>query len=646
MTISSSTRTAGPFLGDGSTTALPFGFKVFATTDVLVQRTSADGAQLALTLGGDYTVALNADQNAAPGGVVTLLDPAADFPTGSSITLTSAVAATQPLSLANGGPFLAKSIEDALDRLTLLLQQQALSLDGAIRAPLVETLTELPAATTRRGKMMAFDASTGDLVLPGFTASQVAAAIAAAYASGSIGTFINVLDYGAVGNGLVDDTEAFRAAIAAADATSTKREVLIPAGIYLLSTIYVPIGVSLVGEGHSETLSRNITKLVQAAEGDVIRFVADGSSGKNYWSGQLRNFALFGNASFASGWGIAFRNEAGATVSMQDTSLVCDLSVRNFPSGGIETPNSGLPIYFQRIKLLFNNGPGIHMTSVTTHQHQGVSFIDISGDANNGGLIKLSGLDAAGSVTIINLKSENRVNATYGGVGMQDNAIVLNGCNGTPITILGGTHVCSVPDGANFKKPGSFIKILDANFPAISWSGVAIRVRPGDTGTDPSVVEYSSTVAVPYRVSSGRFGNADFAHVTQANGYKQTFGPISSYQAEGPEDTALQVAGTTPAFSLYETDASADAKAWILAASSGEFTLRAINDDGSVGQIIWTATRTSMHIGPDAAGTYLRINGTNTTTATGGAATALPAVPVGYIAVNINGVGAKIPYYS
>ncbi len=104
MTISSSTRTAGPFLGDGSTTALPFGFKVFATTDVLVQRTSADGAQLALTLGGDYTVALNADQNAAPGGVVTLLDPAADFPTGSSITLTSAVAATQPCRWPTAGP--------------------------------------------------------------------------------------------------------------------------------------------------------------------------------------------------------------------------------------------------------------------------------------------------------------------------------------------------------------------------------------------------------------------------------------------------------------------------------------------------------------------------------------------------------------
>ena len=457
---------------------------------------------------------------------------------------------------------------------------------------------------------------------------------------------INAKDYGAIGDGAVDDTSALQSAITAADASTTKKEVYLPPGNYLTSTLYVPSGVSIIGSGHSEALSRKMTQLTQASNGDVIRFVPDASTGKNYWSGQLRNFAIFGSASFASGWGIAFRDSTGATVSMQDTSLVCDMSIRNCPSGGIEVPNSGLPIYFQRIKLLFNNGPGIHMTSVTTHQHQGVSFIDISGDANNGGLIKLSDLDAAGSVTIVNLKSENRVNATYGSVGMQDNAIVLDGCNGTPITILGATHICSVRDGANFEKPGSFIKILDANFPAITWSGVAIRVRAGDTGTDPSVVEYSTTVAIPYTHSAGRFGNTSFSHVTQANGYKQTFGTVSSYQADGPEDTALQVAGTTPAFSLYETDASSNSKAWILAASGGEFTLRAINDDGSVGQIIWTATRSALQIGPDSSGTYLRINGTNTTSATGGAATALPAVPVGYIAVNINGTGAKIPYYA
>jgi len=462
------------------------------------------------------------------------------------------------------------------------------------------------------------------------------------------GSYINakLAPYNATGSGTADDTAAIQAAIDAADVSTTKKAVYLPAGVYLTSTLYVPIGVTLFGEGHSETSSRAITKLVQASSGDVIRFVPDGSSGKNYWSGQLRNFAIFGDSSFASGWGIAFRDSASATVSMQDTSLVCDLSIRGMPSGGIEVPNSGLPIYFQRIKLLFNNGPGIHMTSVTTHQHQGVSFIDISGDANNGGLIKLSDLDAAGSVTIINLKSENRVNASYGSVGMQENAIVLDGCNGTPITILGATHVCSVPDGANFEKPGSFIKILDSNFPAITWSGVAVRVRVGDTGTDPSIVEYSTTVAIPYTYPSGRFGNVSFADVTTTNGNKRSFGTASTYMADGVEDTALQISGTTPAYSLYETDGASNQKTWILVASSGEASLRALNDDGTLAQTIWTATRTALHIGPDNAGTYLRINGTNTTSATGGGATVLPAAPVGYIAVNINGTGAKIPYYT
>jgi hypothetical protein len=458
---------------------------------------------------------------------------------------------------------------------------------------------------------------------------------------------VSVLDFGADPTGVADSTAAIQAALDfAASSSSRIRRVFFPAGTYSTSTVYVPTGVVVEGEGISETTARTVTKLVQRTVGDVIRFIPQDTGGKLYWFGAIRRLAIFGDSALASGWGISFRNSAGATVSMQDLSCLEDLVVRRCPSGGIEIPNSGLPITLQRIKLLFNNGPGIHMTSVTTHQHQGINFTDISGDGNDGGLIKLSGLDRSGSVNIFNLKSENRINSDYGSVGMQENAIVLNGCNGTPINIFGVTHICSIPDGANFVKPGSVIKILDANFPEINWSGVAVRVRVGDTGPDPSIVEYSTTVAIPYTTTSGRFGNSNFSHVTQANGLKQTFGPVSSYQADSDEDTAMQVAGTTPAYSLYETDASADSKAWIMVASGGNFTLRAINDNGTLGQIIWTATRTALQVGPDSAGTYLRINGINQTSAVAGAASALPAAPVGYITVNINGTDRRIPYYA
>ncbi|MDE1154418.1 MAG: hypothetical protein PW735_01665 [Acidobacteriaceae bacterium] len=71
MTISSTTRRAGPFAGNGVTTVFPFAFKVFAKTDVSVAVVDSQGNQTALTLDSDYSVALNADQNANPGGNIT-----------------------------------------------------------------------------------------------------------------------------------------------------------------------------------------------------------------------------------------------------------------------------------------------------------------------------------------------------------------------------------------------------------------------------------------------------------------------------------------------------------------------------------------------------------------------------------------------
>jgi hypothetical protein len=47
-----------------------------------------------------------------------------------------------------------------------------------------------------------------------------------------------------------------------------------------------------------------------------------------------------------------------------------------------------------------------------------------------------------------------------------------------------------------------------------------------------------------------------------------------------------------------------------------------------------------------AAGVLPLTGQTTATSATGGAATALPAAPVGYLEVSINGTVRKIPYYA
>ncbi|MFI9652844.1 hypothetical protein, partial [Guyparkeria halopsychrophila] len=122
MTISSNVRVAGPYTGNDTATQFSFSFKVFDTAEVVVIQTDSTGAESTLVEGTDYTVALNADQDTSPGGTVTL--PAA-LPTGEKLTVTSDVDYLQSLDLTNQGGFYPQTINDALDRLTILTQQTA-----------------------------------------------------------------------------------------------------------------------------------------------------------------------------------------------------------------------------------------------------------------------------------------------------------------------------------------------------------------------------------------------------------------------------------------------------------------------------------------------------------------------------------------
>lgn len=132
MTISSSTRKAGPFIGTGLTTVFPFDYKVFADTDVLVVETDDLLVERTLELGPDYTVALSSDQENDPGGSVILAEALAE---DYLLTLGSRVPDTQPVELTNAGGFYPRVINMAFDRLTILIQQLTEQLGRTLKLP-------------------------------------------------------------------------------------------------------------------------------------------------------------------------------------------------------------------------------------------------------------------------------------------------------------------------------------------------------------------------------------------------------------------------------------------------------------------------------------------------------------------------------
>lgn len=149
-----STNRRVTYAGNGVTQTFPFAFKVLAETDLVVIRTNAAGVSTTLVLNSDYTVVFNPDQDQLQGGAVGYIP----LPVGEKLSITTAMPATQPLDITNGGGFYAQTIEEAFDRQTILSQQALDQLNRSIRVPLVDSgsTVDLPAAAQRAGKALVF----------------------------------------------------------------------------------------------------------------------------------------------------------------------------------------------------------------------------------------------------------------------------------------------------------------------------------------------------------------------------------------------------------------------------------------------------------------------------------------------------------
>jgi hypothetical protein len=202
MTLPATTRSAGPYVGNGVTTAFPFAFKVFAGFDLVVIKTFVDGTQSTLALGGDYSVALNPDQDAAPGGTITFPISGAPLAIGETLAAIGGLPYNQTLDLPPGGNFNPTALENALDRSTMQIQQVRENAGRTITAPPGETLANLPSAASRANRLLSFD-STGQIVTvapaAGDAASlaiDLASTALASKNAGQVG-FNSALGYGA-----------------------------------------------------------------------------------------------------------------------------------------------------------------------------------------------------------------------------------------------------------------------------------------------------------------------------------------------------------------------------------------------------------------------------------------------------------------
>jgi hypothetical protein len=164
MTVSTSTSTAN-YTANGSTTTFAYPFKIFADSDlVVILRNTATGVETVQVLNSAYTV--TGAGSDAGGSVVFGTAPAS----GNTVFIRRSLPLTQETNFVPNDPFPAEAHEDALDKLTMLVQQiDVSSVENSIRVPTSEagiTNTLLPISSQRPNTFFTFDVNGNISLVP------------------------------------------------------------------------------------------------------------------------------------------------------------------------------------------------------------------------------------------------------------------------------------------------------------------------------------------------------------------------------------------------------------------------------------------------------------------------------------------------
>ncbi|MCB9976326.1 MAG: hypothetical protein H6858_01845 [Rhodospirillales bacterium] len=235
------------YVANGTQTEFEYPFPIFASEDLAVYLNGAKQASGFTIDGAGETLGGSVTFDAAP-AINTIITLARELPI------------ERVTDYLEGGDFSAQSINTELDYLIAAIQQVNRENDTMLRYGDHEAPAEviLPDRAVRANKALGFDGNgdpvavtlEGSMASPNFTPGGTGAATRTSHDKFS--DLISVKDFGAVGDGLTDDTNAIINALAASDS------VFLPEGEYLTTaTIRLTARQSLLGAGQKSVIKAN-----------------------------------------------------------------------------------------------------------------------------------------------------------------------------------------------------------------------------------------------------------------------------------------------------------------------------------------------------------------------------------------------------